>query len=403
MKGIFNNVQKSVEHLKIIEDVLSTDQTYQGHVSKYNKDIPPSFTSIFYSKEGFDNQMPLADLLEYILFGRSYHLAKNQKSFDNFYKILVRTANLIFLHDSLLANDPTYRKKLIKKLANQGHLDINSDEAKFLLKFEDSLTPDQNYGKSKEEKRKKAYKILDGLLPKVLGTPNEIIAYIHLVRKRIGYVIPLLLHQKLLRGKIDRGEMSKKKFSGDYQDILDKTIPEIKEILNEYGIDKKRLLDKELEGKNRKGIKKHLEKLRSENIEWISPPDYLVITPERSTFGVEVGYFKDRQGNEFSSATGIPVLSTFGDLACSYRCPKCHKWILFSDFVIDKGMSEEYRSLNKIYFDDVPKKYRDYSQGVCYKENRHYHYECIKDDYDLKDEDVFYYFPYVEGLEQFES
>lgn len=412
MEIIYDRLKTSVSHLEKIEKVLTKDKSYKKERKKFDKDTSKLIPELFYSKEIFKNQMALADVIEYIFLGRAYHIMKNEKSFDNFYKLLIRACNLFFLQDSLVSNSHKYRKTLLDELEKVDKITIPKSDRSRILNFKDSLAPQVNkYSESKEETRKEVYSMIDGLMPKILGMPNELITYVHLIRKRLGFVVPLLLNQKLFKGKIDNYE-EKETYPQPYSELLSTPIHNVLESLVEYCFDIDLLIEKEINGKNRKTlIKQLIRKQHRHNVSWCSPPDFLLITRNKRVFGIEVGGAKERQQNEFATLTGIPILTIFSDVDCSYRCPKCKEWILFSDFVIKHGMKLKYSKLNSVSFDEMEQEYRNYDQAVCYTKissiidkKRHYHYRCVKSTTgELPDNELFYYFPFVNGLETLEK
>ncbi len=411
MKNLYNKLQTSVKHLEKIELVLNSDKMYLRELKKFNVIIPDLYDYI-YSENVFQNQMHLADIIEYIFMGRAYYLAIDNKSFDKLYQILVRACNLFFLQDSLISNNFKYRKKLIDELTKLRNVVITKEERDYILGFNDSLAPQVNkYTKKKEEERADIYKKIDGLMPKILGMPKELVTYVHLIRRNLGYVIPLLLSQRLLKGKTDVDEL-KKEYKKSFKEILKQPIGKILELTEEYQIDYDTLISLEKKGKNRKTLIYSLERKNiRNNVEWNAPPDFLIVTKNKKVYGIEVGSAKQRQENQFVATTGIPILTIFSDVDCSYRCPKCKKWILFSDFAIKNGMKQKFRDKNLICFSELDTTDKDYSQGVCYVSiprfhngNRHYHYKCAKDQIDIDvNKEVFYYFPFVAGLECLEK
>lgn len=405
MDKVYNELKKSINHLSQIESALNDNQIYQNEIDKLENDTPVEFYELFYATQGRKNQMALADIVEYIFTGRGDYIAKELKSFDSFYKILLRVSNIFLLQDSLLCNNYNLRIQLINNLSQ---LNVNFDPQKIRLiqNFKQSLAPDG----TKNKNRKDAYDALDELMPKILGTPNELIAYASLIRKRVGYVVPLLLNQRLYKGKIDRNANSL--YTKNYNNLLQNRIKDIKNIIKKHrGFNFEKLIKLEKTGQGRKTLINYLKsktsKIKStrDNIDWISPPDFLIITSNNTTYGIEVGSGKTRQGNKFTSITGIPIIVTFSDLSCSYRCPICKKWILFSDFAVNHGIDQKYLNKDKVYFDNLNNIFKDYDQGVCHStiktinsSKRHYHYKCAKQYKSFKDKEIFYYLPYIEGI-----
>jgi hypothetical protein len=129
------------------------------------------------------------------------------------------------------------------------------------------------------------------------------------------------------------------------------------------------------------------------------PPDFLVITKDKRTFGIEVGRKKEIQSGSFSLKTAIPTASVDTENSRnSDRCPICQKWILFCPVVISKFSDfssdisrTELKCLNsctifsrdEIVNGECP--YSKYSRNGTqqahthhdYSDGKHYHYQCV--------------------------
>lgn len=164
----------------------------------------------------------------------------------------------------------------------------------------------------------------------------------------------------------------------------------------------------------------------------IIPPDFLVITPNKSIYGIEVGTKKEIQSGSFSLQTNIPTATIdTQNSRVSDRCPICKRWISFCDFVINKYSNfdteitkAEVRCLEEcgIYSkDDISKgacPYTKYSRKKAktleytqheYADGLHYHYQCVLENVsdDMKNKIVEAkdkialktHYPYYTGLE----
>ncbi len=179
-------------------------------------------------------------------------------------------------------------------------------------------------------------KYFDSFLPKTAGGLwHELLVYIFMLRKDYGYIIPLLLTQRFI------------------------------------------------------GYSSH-----------IVPPDFLIITHDKRLYGIEVGTKKEIQSGSFSLKTAIPTatIDTINSRN-SDRCPKCHKWIQFCPYVIEKysNFTEEINSVEVKCLESCTKYNREsILNGECpytkYSRNRastyeythhdfanglHYHYKCV--------------------------
>ncbi len=123
-------------------------------------------------------------------------------------------------------------------------------------------------------------------MPKNMGLATELFAYMGLIRENIGYVIPLLLHQKLFHSFCD-------------------------------------LNQKEAYGQS-----------------WIAPTDFMLVSKGR-LYAVELGRGKPELMSDFASVTGIPTgfidihLNTSNKLG--YKCPIC-----FNAFTICEEFQRQF-------------------------------------------------------------
>jgi len=210
------------------------------------------------------------------------------------------------------------------------------------------------------------------MLPKTAGGLwHELLVFVFLLRNDAGYIIPLLLAQRLI------------------------------------------------------GLERN-----------IIPPDFLIITHDKRLYGIEVGTKKEIQSGSFSLQTSIPTatINTINSRA-SDRCPICHRWLQFCDFVIDKYSDfdteiskPEVRCLEECTLYSK----QDIAEGVCpytkYSRNLartrpyaqhpyvnkrktlHYHYRCVLDNVPQNTRNVIIqandsialktHYPYYPGLEE---
>lgn len=128
------------------------------------------------------------------------------------------------------------------------------------------------------------------------------------------------------------------------------------------------------------------------------PPDFLIITKDKNTYGIEVGIKKEIQSGSFSLMTNIPTatIDTINS-RCSDRCPICKKWIQFCDKIINdySNIDEEQESKSELKCLDKCNifKKEEILNGLCpyakysrkqtkkishkYTDGLHYHYKCV--------------------------
>jgi hypothetical protein len=278
-----------------------------------------------------ERQMILADLLEYILIGRGYYSIKSKADREQFVRLVLHFVNLLMCYEMMTVSC-NVRQKFLKELAREVK-EIRSEDYYTELK---DFSGKVGLTAKETDAPKYLNKYFDSLLPKTAGGLwHELLVYVFLIRNKIGYIIPLLLSQRLISGG----------------------------------------------GR-------------------IVPPDFLIITPDKNLYGVEVGTKKEIQSGSFSIQTNIPTATVDTENSrVSDRCPICKRWIPFCDFVIDN-----YSNFDKVITKAEIRCLRDckkYPQtsiasGECiytkysrkkvrtlehthheYANGLHYHYRCV--------------------------
>lgn len=362
MKKNYENLIKSIKHLEALEQTFSNKfnfskendwKIYKQSYENLNKLISDS--EIEMHKQLYDEkarQMILADVIEYIFFGRGYYTIITPKSWDTqkrrrskFIKIILYFTNLLMCYESITI-DINLRKKFLENLKKtipeiEGEELFGEllDSEKYIglgnSEFQKRHSQEEKYRHFETEK--KINKYFDKLLPKTAGGLwHELLVFAFLLRYDLGYIIPLLLHQKLLSG------------SGN-----------------------------------------------------LSPPDFLIITKNKNIYGIEVGRKKEIQSGSFSLMTNIPTatLDTIGS-RMSDRCPICGKWLLLCPYIIDNFSNLDktienlevkcleakcpYYSPEEIVKGECPytkyrrkvAKTRPYTQHK-FADGFHYHYKCV--------------------------
>jgi len=344
MKQFFKKLELSVKHLKALNDFFANAKNYQIPEEQDDLNIYQSnlaalvndfsginvFEQLYNQK---DRQMILADLFEYILLGRGFYAIGTRKqnisNKQQFVKGILHFTNLLMCFESITVNTAR-RNLLLDFLAKR----INS------IKEEAGFNELRNYadevGMPNSGESKVISSYFDKLLPKTAGGLwHELLVYIFVIRNNLGFILPLLLHQKL--------------YSKD-----DHIVPPDFLILTKdkrvYGIEV--------------GIKKEIQS---------------------GSFSLKTA---------IPTATIDTINSRNSD-----RCPICKKWINFCPFVIEKFADfnsdisrievkclTECNKYNKVEILNGSCKYSKYSRGRAatlththnhYSDNKHYHYSCV--------------------------
>ena len=381
MKEIIDNLEKSVAHIKSFNEFFGDlnnydlpDEQIDFDLYQYNlQGVIDAFTPINLKDELYNpksRQMILADLYEYILLGRGFYAIGTKRQDvskkEHFIKGVLHIVNLLMDYESLTINTDKRNRFLDFLSANVEGIDEEDG-------FDELRNYDGDVGTPNSTEGKKIARYFDKLLPKTAGGLwHELLVYIFILRHDLGYILPLLLHQKIY-SKLDH----------------------------------------------------------------LVPPDFILLTKDKSIFGIEVGRGKESQAGIFSLKTNIPVVSLDTiNSRNSDRCPICLKWINFCPYVINKfsNFDEEVSGKCEIKcFDecDVYTK-EQILNGECpfskyarkkaqtllhthhaYSNNYHYHYNCVlnkvdeekrQEIIDAKDtKAIKTHMPYYSGLEELEK
>lgn len=350
MDLIFEKLKYAVTHLEILHDVFQNSANFSGQ-EEFDRDIYIENTNKFnnlvnelglekqlYGQHG--RQMILADLIEYIYLGRGYYSMqkrgdkKQKQAKQRFIKLILYLVNLLMTYETLTVSQGL-RKKFLKKLSLQIPEIKNEELFSELLKHSGEIGLPEKITKGS----KKLNDYFDSMLPKTAGGLwHELLLFIFLLRNDVGYIIPLLLTQRLI------------------------------------------------------SLKRN-----------IIPPDFLIITHDKHIYGVEVGRTKEIQSAIFSLKTSIPIAAVdTRNSRSSDRCPICHRWLQFCDYVIEKYSDfdskiskPEIRCLEigcNLYSTEqiaeglcpYTKYSRNLARSYSYARHKfanglHYHYKCVLD------------------------
>lgn len=356
MKETFDRIQHTAFQLSITDSLLdSSDNEY--HLMR-NKLLSirsySDFLNVLYQGQE-RRQMVLGDLLEYIITGRGYWLAEQgRKQYRDFLRIILYIVNLILIQESVFSYRTPERQKVLKKLRKQDIAGFfnSEEELKRYREFEAFEGMVSVTGPTRP-----LYKVMDSITPKPVGTAIELIVYLYLLNRRIGYVVPLLLNQRLFKGL-------KSIAPPDYLVLL--------------------------RGGNSVGIE---------------------VGGGMGQFSLQQG--KIEQANRFIGETGIPVVTA--GVPHIYRCETCQSWITFCDEVIERTAKGECNE-EVLSCKDCSKYYEGRCLSIIYygqikkrgERRRHHYYHYIKNKYvqntslatdEAKGNKLIQYFPAVKGLE----
>jgi len=344
MNEPLKRLQACVSHLLEVDAFFNTeDALYKDYRRRLVelKEIYDSFSKAMY-EGNFGRQMQLADLLTYMIISRGSIWAVDSGDLSNYMRIVFFTINQLLLQEHITAF-PDQRKKFMNHLEER-KLHFFIEDEKYRQYYEEAKKS-QNHLTYREHKR--VYWAADHLLPKSVGTAIELAVFLYLIRNKVGYVIPLLLQQRLLALK----------------DHL---------IAPDFLVAKRgRIFGIEVEQAARTG--------------------------------------KTRQSNAFMAETGIPVLTASILDTFPLRCYECRRWILYCDNIIDKFCDLAHKIESDQITCDSCNQVVYYGRLKKGDDEYHYHLECAQryryvrellEDEKQSRKRLVAYFPSVGGLER---
>jgi hypothetical protein len=270
---------------------------------------------------------------------------------EAYLKIILYSVNQLLIQEPVTTSAYfSERKRLMDFMQKQNipHF-FEDEEAKHVYKKARNFKGDLTY---KDNKTKQLYYAVDSLLPKSIGAAIELIVYAYLIRHNFGYVIPMLLNQRLI-------SHDSHLIAPDFMIVKNGRI---------FGVEVKQAFQE--------------------------TPDHIF---------------------DFSSETSIPVVVARVPNTVPLRCPVCKKWILYCDDIINRfSDSNQKIEDTKISCKKECKNFKkcDY---ITYKgvlnssENKelHYHYSCVRNKRFVKklmkekkeqEKRLISYYPHVQGL-----
>lgn len=204
MKDIFKRMNNTIRHLEILHEIFAKKDNFRPEekidydIYKQNEEklieilSRMNFSNQLYAQKG--RQMILADFLEYIFLGRGYYSMRSIKDKEDFVRGILHFVNLLMCYEVMTVSD-NLRKKVLEELAKDNS-EIGREE--YYSELKDFIG---RVGLKKGESDAPEYldRYFDSFLPKTAGGLwHELLVYIFLLRNQIGYIVPLLLSQRLM-------------------------------------------------------------------------------------------------------------------------------------------------------------------------------------------------------------
>jgi len=354
MEALTGRIETAARHLGLIDRLCNEVNAEYAAMRTKLLQVPglEDISGQLYGGQS-GRQMVLGDLLLYILSGRgSWAATISEEGFRNFVRIILYAVNLLLIQESIFSARIDERRRILRSLEQENLPNFfASDEERNLYRQLREFDGFVEVGHP-------LYRTMDSLLPKSLGASIELIVYVHLLHRRIGYVVPLLFVQRLFNGM---------------ENIAPPDYLLLREDGNVFGIE---------------------------------------VGPGTGRFGPAKA--KVQQVNVFAQETALPVLTA--EVPHLYRCETCHEWITFCDHVIERAAQGEIQ-IERISAMDCPLSAEHMCERSVYfgetksegSKRRHHYQHYLRNQYVQRTALVtersrrsrlLHYFPHVSGLER---
>jgi hypothetical protein len=198
MRELAKRLGLSATHLTLIDQFVA--ETFDEYARMRQKLVRiPGYTMLaeqLYNGQE-QRQMMLGDILLYMLTGRGFWTAvRDVDGFKQFVSILMYIANLLLIQETLLSARPDERQEFLRRLEGAGleHFFASGaerDAYRELMAFGQRITV---------REPRPLYKVMDSVLPRTPGIVIELLVYVHLLVRKLGYSVPLLILQDFFVG-----------------------------------------------------------------------------------------------------------------------------------------------------------------------------------------------------------
>lgn len=204
MDTIIEKLNNTILHINTLHETFKLEsnfsetnhldhEIYIENLKRLNESLHElNYEDLLYMEKG--RQMILSDFFEYIFFGRVSYSLNEKEDRGYFIKAILSFVNMLMCFESLTVSDDL-RKLYLQKLGREiPEITIESNYNN-LLNFRGKV----GLTELESDADRKLNDYFDTLLPKTAGGLwHELLSYIFLLRNNVGYIIPLLLSQKLV-------------------------------------------------------------------------------------------------------------------------------------------------------------------------------------------------------------
>jgi len=218
MKGVLRRLNLSAKHLILLDEFLAEkDDEYrriEEKLEQMGEDYIDLCRELYFGgvkTKGNpplgSRQMILSDIFQYIITNRGYYLAARDANYKRkFVKIVMHLVNQWLIMDCFGPREAVDKRnelmiKLKSEIGDRNFFEscdsYHIERFKETLKYTSDLIPNPPNPQPPNSRILNNY---DSLFPKIRGGPIEILVYLYLLQRRLGFVVSLLTQQRLISG-----------------------------------------------------------------------------------------------------------------------------------------------------------------------------------------------------------
>jgi len=218
LKEILRRLGLSIKHMNTLDEFLRAKepeyQRMEAKLDSMGEDYVRFCRELYYggdkdmgNEPRGSRQMILSDIFQYILTGRMiYQASKSDDLRKRFVRISMYLVNEWLIMDCFGPKESLAKRRgLMSKLSTEIGEDFHEGGASYhrekfdeTLEYSDDLIPKPPNPNPPSSAILSSY---DSLFPKIRGGPIELLIYLYLIQRRLGFVVSLLIQQILLSGR----------------------------------------------------------------------------------------------------------------------------------------------------------------------------------------------------------
>ncbi|MEM2145964.1 MAG: hypothetical protein QW279_11430, partial [Candidatus Jordarchaeaceae archaeon] len=198
MDKVLERALSTAKHLLIVDQFFAThDPDYMLMRKKIDSLVGYDKFSkgLYVGKNG--RQFILYDYFMYILISRGSIWGFHKTNRKSYLKMILYVVNQLLIQEQVTTYACFSVRKRLMNFMKEQDIPYFFEDKEAEKMYEEAKKFKENLSYT-DKKTKKLYYAVDSLLPKSVGAAIELIVYAYLIRHNFGYVIPMLLNQRLL-------------------------------------------------------------------------------------------------------------------------------------------------------------------------------------------------------------